>query len=472
MGGWMKRKFLWLFGLGFLCLTGLGIYFLDQALPIGTGYTAKYVCSQVFLAGRNPEEVFLKDVKPTHILFQAVRPLVDNKAKTVTAMAFGSFKPMTALYREGCGCTLMVDTDKTRLDGQLNNMSLYEFQKSDDVWPKGEKVDSASLPEKVDKEKLAKALADAFKEPGPDTKRNTRAVVVVLGNQIIAEQYAPGFDKDMPMHGWSMSKSVTNVLVGILVKEKGLDIFAPAPVAAWKNPDDPRHRITLDMMLRMSSGLEFEEVYGPLKDATNMLYTAGSMAAFAAAKPLKAEPESVWNYSSGTANIIARIVTDMAGGDLVSYHKFSKERLFNRIGAYSAVIEPDASGSFVGSSYMFATARDWARFGLFLKNKGIWNNEKILPDGWMDYSTRPTPKAALGQYGAMFWLNAGEKDNPDRRKFASLPADLYYCGGFNGQIVAVIPSRDVVVVRLGVTHDNSWSHETFIGQVLDSIKAD
>jgi len=223
------------------------------------------------------------------------------------------------------------------------------------------------------------------------------------------------------------------------------------------------------MMLRMSSGLEFEEVDGPFTDATRMLYGSGSMADYAAAKPLAADPDTVWNYSSGTANIIARIITGQLGGSLVAWHEFSKESLFNKIGAYSAVLEPDASGAFVGSSYMFATARDWARFGLFLKNKGVWNQEDILPKGWMDYSTRPTPGAPMGEYGALFWLNRGEKDNPDHRKFPSLPRDLYYCGGFNGQILSVIPSRDLVVVRLGVTHDLSWSHEAFIRQVLDAL---
>ena len=468
----MKRKMKWVSGIVFLCVMGFGVYFLNGALPIGTGYSAKYICSQVFLAGRNPEPVFEKDVKPTHVLFQLVKPVVDEKNKTVTAAAFGFWKPMTAVAREGCGCTLIVDTDRDKLKSQMNTMSLYEFKRTDEVWPLGEGVDLDRLPGKVSREKLKKAVDEAFAEPGPDTKRNTRAIVVVLGDKIIAEQYAPGNDKDTPMHGWSMSKSVTNSLVGILVKEKGLDINAQANVAAWQNPDDPRHKITLDMMLRMSSGLEFEEVYGPFKDATDMLYTAGSMADYAAAKPLIAEPDTLWNYSSGTANIIARMVTDQVGGSLAACHKFSKEALFNKIGAYSAVIEPDASGSFVGSSYMFATARDWARYGLFLKNKGVWNNEKILPDGWMEYSTRPTPKAPMGEYGAMFWLNAGEKGNPDHRKFPSLPPDLYYCGGFNGQIVAVIPSRDMVVVRLGVTHDTSWSHEAFIRQVLDSIEAD
>lgn len=465
----MKKKITWVFGIIFLCGMGFGVYFLNGALPIGTGYSAKYICSQVFLAGRNPDQVFEKEVKPTHLLFQLITPVVDEKNKTVTAAAFGFWKPMTAMYREGCGCTLMVDTDRDELKKQMNHMSLYEFKRSDEIWPKGEGVDLYRLPERVNREKLKNAVDEAFKEPGPDTKQNTRAIVVVLGERIIAEQYAPGNDKDTPMHGGSMSKSVTNSLVGILVKEKGLDIHAPAPVAAWKNPDDPRHKITLDMMLRMSSGLAFEEVYAPFKDATYMLYTAGSMADYAAAKPLVAAPDTLWNYSSGSANIIARIVTDQAGGNLAGYNKFAKESLFNKIGAYSAVIEPDGSGSFVGSSYMFATPRDWARFGLFLKNKGVWNNEKILPDRWMEYSTTPTPKAPMGEYGALFWLNAGKKGNPGHRKFPSLPQDLYYCGGFNSQIVAVIPSKDMLVVWLGVSHDKSRSHETFIRQILDSI---
>ncbi|MDD9304147.1 MAG: serine hydrolase [Desulfobacter sp.] len=206
---------------------------------------------------------------------------------------------------------------------------------------------------------------------------------MVLKNRIIAEKYAPGFDKDTPMLGWSMSKSVTNALVGILVKDKRLDINSSALVDTWKAPD-PRNKITLDMMLRMSSGLEFQESYAPFKDATQMLYASKSMAAYAAGKDLGSAPDTQWYYSSGTTNIIAKIVKDSVGGSLESFHRFSKNRLFDKIKAFSAVIEPDASGAFVGSSYMFATARDWARFGLFLKNDGVWDNERLLPKGWMD----------------------------------------------------------------------------------------
>lgn len=453
-----------------ICILVGGIYFLNGALPIGTGYSAKYLCSQVFLAGREPGQVFEDDVKPTHPLFLAVSPRVDYKNKTVTAKAFGFWKSMTAVYREGCGCTLAVGISPDVLSTQTVSIAHPKKKPVSAFWPEGSIVDLKHLPENVNQAELNTAIATAFTEPGPDTQRNTQAVVVVMGDKIIAEKYAEGFNAQTSMIGWSMAKSITSVLVGILIKDGKLDIHMPAPVSAWKSADDPRKNITLDMLLRMSSGLEFEEVYGPFKDATAMLYASPSMADFAAAKPLVAPLDTVWNYSSGTANIIARIAVDATGGSLEKFYQFSRARLFDRIGASSPVIEPDASGSVVGSSYVFATARDWARFGLFLKNDGVWKNERILPEGWMAYATTPTPGASKGQYGAQFWLNAGEKNNPANRKFPSLPSDLYYCGGFNGQIVAVIPSRDLVVVRLGVTHDDSWDHETFIRQILDAVK--
>lgn len=453
-----------------LCILGGGIYFLNGALPIGTGYSAKYLCSQVFLAGRDPSQVFENDVKPTHPLFSTVSPSVDYKNKTVTAKAFGFWKPMTAVYREGCGCTLAVGISVDELSSQTVNISHPEISPVIGLWPEGNIVNLEHLPANVNQAELNAAIGKAFTEPGPETQRNTQAVVVVLGDKIIAEKYAPGFDEQTPILGWSMAKSVTSILVGILVKDGKLDIYQPAPVSAWKAEYDPRGKITLDMLLRMSSGLEFEEVYGPFKDATAMLYASRSMADYAAAKPLVAPVDTVWNYSSGTANIIAKIAVDATGKNLEKFYQFARTRLFDRIGAVSPVIEPDASGSVVGSSYMFATAKDWARFGLFLKNDGVWENERILPEGWMRYATTPTPGASRGQYGAQFWLNAGEKNNPANRKFPSLPSDLYYCGGFNGQIVAVIPSRDIVVVRLGATHDDSWDHEIFIRQILNAVK--
>lgn len=453
-----------------LIALGYGVYFIDSALPIGNGYTAKYICSQVFIAGRDGGYVFEHEVKPTNALFSLISYSVDNNEKTVTARGLGFRKPLTAVYREGFGCTLSIDSTRDELIKQAQGA--LPAKKHDQFldWPRGEKVDTGNLPPEVDKARLNKAVADVFMEPLPGNRRNTQGVVVVYKDRIIAEKYAEGFSAATPILGWSMTKSITNALVGILVNQKKLDIMKPAPVAKWDKPGDPRRIITIDQLLRMSSGLKFNEIYGPLQDVTDMLYGSKSMAEYAWSKPLEAEPDGKWYYSSGTANIIARIVRDTAGGSLVDGYNFIRINLFDKLNMHSAIIEPDASGSFVGSSYMLATPRDWARFGLFILKDGVWNGERILPAGWMKYSTTPTPLAQKGDYGAHFWLNAGEKGNPQNRTFASLPTDLYYLSGFNGQIVAVVPSRDIVIVRMGVSHDeSSWPREEFLRQVLDSI---
>jgi CubicO group peptidase (beta-lactamase class C family) len=463
------KKIILFIALLFLAALGCGIYYLDTALPIGNGYAAKYICSQVFIAGRDPAYVFDHEVKPTNILFSLVSPAVNYRDKNVTASGPGGRRPLTAVYREGFGCTLALDATHDELMKQAEGALPRRAPDTGAPWPRGERVETGALPREINGEALNRVVSGAFVEPGPRTMRNTQAVVVVYGNRIIAEKYARGFTPATPLLGWSMTKSVTSALVGILVRQKKLNIMKPAPVAPWRKPGDARGAITLDQLLRMSSGLEFVEVYGPLKDVTDMLYGSKSMADYAASKPLRARPGTEWNYSSGTANIIAKIVRDAAGGTLAGVDAFARANLFDKLGMRSAVMEPDASGSFVGSSYMFATPHDWARFGLLLLNDGVWEGERILPEGWVKYSTTPTPPAPMGEYGAQIWLNAGEKGNPGNRTYPSLPADMFYLSGFNDQVVAVIPSRGVVIVRMGVTHDGSWPQERFIGQVLDCI---
>jgi len=464
----MKKK-LKILMIVLVIIVGAVFYMLNYALIIGSGYAAKYLCSQVYMADRDPNLVFEEDIVPTHFLFSFVKHRVNPDDQTVTANAFGFLSPVTAVYREGCGCTLAVDTSVEDLVQQCQDIAKRPPRNETDIWPKGERIDVGNLSADVDQDRLQAIMQEAFQEPSETSMRNTQAIVVIYKDRIIAERYTDPFSADTPMMGWSMSKSVTNALVGILVRDGRLDIYHPAPVEAWQTTGDKRSTITLDHMLRMSSGLDFEEVYGPFTDATDMLFNSNSMADFAATKPLGVKPDMEWNYSGGTTNIIARIVRDAVGGTLADVINFPQRELFDPIGMVSALIEADASGSLVGSSYMYATARDWARFGVLIKNDGVWNGTRILPEGWVRYSLTPTPKAPKGEYGAHFWLNAGARDNPQDRKFPSLPADLAYLGGFNLQIVAIIPSRDIVIVRIGATHDDSWSHEKFIGDVLTCI---
>jgi len=462
---------LWAGAVVFAGLLAAVYWLLANTMPIGTGHAAKTLCSNVFISQRDPQLVFSEDIAPVHLLFGLTRFSVDQEEKSVTSTAFGVFKTK-AIFRPGCGCTVVNEIAESDLRGQTfmqTGVRALGSRQSELPWPQGGGGPVKPLPAGVDADRLNQALDAAFAEPDPANLRKTRAVVVVYDGRLIAERYAPGFEPSMPLLGWSMSKSVTNALVGILVKAGKLDPQAPAPVAEWP-PDDPRAKITLDQLLRMSGGLEFNEAYAPFSDAVSMFYDSYDFAAYAAAKPLEAEPGTKWHYSSGTANIVARIVRQAAETSEKNYYVFLYRELFDKIGMHSAIFEPDPSGTFVGSSYVFATARDWARFGLLYLNDGVWNGERILPEGWVSYTTTPTPGAPLGEYGAFFWLNAGSSEDRNRCKWPRAPRDAYYASGFQEQKVIVIPSRKAVLVRLGnTTVRSAWSDEDFIADVLAAL---
>ena len=469
MRHWLKITLWGLAGIVITACIGI-VWFAGKTGPIGSGFVAKYLCSSTFISHRDPETVFTEDVEPANPLAAFAGYTIDHDEKSVTGSLYGMFK-LKAIYREGCGCSLVVGTTAETMRRQ--KLVAPDFAKNrpvhrgDLLWPAGSRAADISQIEGVDAAKIDAAIDAAFAEATPDNLRKTRAVVVVYDGKLISERYAPGFNKDMPLLGWSMSKSVTNALVGILVREGKLDIMQPAPVPEWQAAGDPRRRITLDQLLRMSSGLAFEEVDGPLADATDMLFGSYDFAAFAAAKPLETEPDGKWSYSSGTANIVARIVRQTIEKEDLYYYRFLYRELFDRIGMYSAILEPDASGTFVGSSYAHATPRDWARFGLLYLRDGVWAGERVLPKGWVAYTTTPTPTAPMGEYGALFWLNAGNPSNPEDRRWVHAPRDEYEASGFQEQKVIIIPSKKLVLVRFGATsHRPAWSTDEFIRNIL------
>ena len=472
MRRWVKRI---LFAVGIaliILLVGAGWY-LSDTLPIGSGHTAKTICSNMFISGRNPDDIFKEDITPVHFLFAITDYKVDPDAKSVSADAFG-FAERKAIYREGCGCTIVNGLTENELRqqkiGYAKPIKYSPEQRSNRPWPAGNHGPVVSLPAGVDAEKLDKAMDAAFAEPGPQNPRKTRAVVVVYDGQLIAERYAPGFDLNTLQLGWSMSKCVTNAQVGMLVQQGKLELHSSAPVPEWQKADDPRQKITLDQLLRMSAGLEFSEEYAPFSDAVYMFYDSYDFAAYAANKPLETEPDSKWHYSSGTANIIARVVRQTIEKDYENYYEYLYQNLFHKIGMYSVVMEPDPSGTFVGSSYTFATPRDWARFGLLYLQDGVWNEERILPEGWVKYTTTPAPQALQGEYGALFWLNAGSPSDPSVRMMPSVPVDTFFARGFQEQRVFMVPSKNLVVVRLGATSDKSaWNDEAFVASMLAAL---
>jgi CubicO group peptidase (beta-lactamase class C family) len=421
-------------------------------LRVGANYSAKIVCSNVFLAGRDPEEVLRSDVQaPGVALLRLMRVSVDRERHIVRAGLLGFIGDGLAVARPGTGCTVIPDG---HLEHALALAALAVAAPgevapgeaaaaaptqpsaaghSDADWPEGDTVATTAA--------LDRILADdALAGPG------MRAIVVVEHGRIVAERYGEGFSARTPLLGWSMSKSVVAGLVGMLVKDGRLTLDQSA---GWPAGDD-RARIRIADLLGMSSGLRFNEAYGAVSDVTRMLYLESDMAKFARRQPPEHPAGEVWSYSSGTANILSRIVQDAAAPLGASY---PRERLFKPLGMSSATLETDAGGTFVGSSYMYATARDWARYGLFLSQGGVWRGQEFLPQGYVAMMASPVA-ASGGQYGhGLVWLWGTDAIAPGKNPDAAfgIPADTFWMEGHDGQSTAIIPSRELVIVRLGLT---------------------
>ena len=433
------------------------------SLPIISGFNAKQMCTCIFVSGRDKKSIDTSDLGEFPLNVATNKVSLDDSSVTSTFMGLARQK---AIYRKGIGCTLINDIRESELRSQVYVIPKPSTNLDSAAWPMGDKI-SDTVSRDVDTSKLDAAVNTVFTEPRTGKKQRTRAVLVVYKNQLIAERYAPGFNKDMKMYGWSMAKSFTSAMIGILVMQRKLDILKPAPVPEWSDPADPRHSITIQNLLQQTSGLEFEENYSKSSDVTRMLFQKGDMAAYAASHSLAHQPGTVFNYSSGNSNILSRIIRQTVGEK--DYPAFPFTKLFYKIGMLHSLMETDASGTYVGSSYINATARDYARFGLLYCNDGIWNGDHILPEGWVRQSTTPFKADPLQHYGYQFWLNGFDKDHSSQRKDADVPADMFYCDGFGYQMIYIIPSKHLVVVRLGLTLDGSFGENTFLKSVLASI---
>ncbi|MHA1518523.1 MAG: serine hydrolase domain-containing protein, partial [Alphaproteobacteria bacterium] len=382
---------------------------LYRVALLGSGYMAQTICAGLFVSGRDFDDLMEQDLsgpglEPLRLFTQ----VVDSDAKSVRAAVFG-LAQQTSVFRNGLGCTLIHDEPAAALREQA--ASVFEPLPPVDrqaEWPEGSRVVERPWPDGVDGEAAERAIDAIFSEPDPSRPRSTRALVVVHAGRIVAERYAPGFDATMPLIGWSMSKTGTNLLVGLRVKDGKLSLDAADLLSEWRDEEDPRATITLNELMHMTSGLAFnEDVDDFLSDVSQMLYVAVNSARFAASKPLTDAPGTHWHYSSGTTNIIAAILRETFD-DEQSYLRFPRERLFVPLGMRSAVLSPDASGTLIGASFLYASARDWARLGLLLLRDGIWQGKQLLPKDWVAYTLRPTPLAPNDKYGAQIWLKLPE----------------------------------------------------------------
>ena len=404
----------------------------------GTSFIAKQLCSGVLMAGMDPDQMLKEDLADGQGM---IHTQIEPSAGRVKASSLFGLIRAEAVQNGERGCTWSINGQPMPRALSQNKPGSGNSKPIGAPWP----LIATAQPEppEIDRQALNTALDRAFQENDPLLPKRTRAVVVVQDGWVIAERYAKGIQPDMPLIGWSMSKSITHALIGRAIHEGLLDPDKPPRVPEWSTPLDPRQKISLDQLLRMNSGLAFEESTGALNsDLVRMLTQEADMAGFAASKSLSKKPGKKWNYSSGTTNILSRILRHAIDDDQ-RYWSFPSQALFGPLGMTTAVLESDNSGTLVGSSLAWASGRDWARFGQLYLDQGSWNGKQLLPANWVQQA-RTASRGSKQAYGAHWWLSR-RKSRPD------LPTDSFSAEGYQGQLLLVAPFQRAVIVRLGQT---------------------
>lgn len=421
-----------------------------------TGSVSQVLCTKTLASSLSPDDVMRDHLLPQPGMGAIAWGLhyeIDQEAQEVRASVFGG-SASRSVFSEGRGCTLVYP-------GSGAPQALTPLTHTPALLPDIADGD-AFAPQDA---QLVAALDAAFAEPEQGAPRNTQAVVVVRDGRIIAERYAPGLDANTPLLSHSVAKSVVNTLVGALVREGKMGVDDTVAVEAWSA--DRRGAITIDNLLRMNAGFGFDEG-GGASIATNIWYTEPDMALAAARSELKSDPGEQWGYCSRCYILLSRAIGDAVGGDPESLRDFAQREIFDPLGMHSVTIEFDASGTMTGANSMLATPRDWARFGLLYLNDGVVGERRILPEGWVEYSTRPTGEAG---YGAGFWLNTTDAEIADWNMHWGIPGaprDAYMARGYLGQYVVIVPSEKLVVVRFGQSHARAADIAS-VGQLIRDV---
>ncbi len=445
------------------CANGPG-----DALRVATGAVSHFLCSGVFGSGERPEQVYADVFAPLgamSLIDWGLRYEVNRNDREIRTTFLGGFESRAG-HGDATGCRMLHA-------GPMPDDQIEPAEESQGP-PLLPAIAGGQMVEPSDP-RLRAALDRAFAEPAKPPFRRTKAVVVVHEDRIIAERYADGFGIDTPIAGNSIAKSVTNALLGILVHQGLLDMQAPVHVTAWSGTTDPRRATTPDDLLRMRSGLDlgdsssagFDSLWAP---SNRMLFLERDMAGYAETRPATAAVGTRWVYADANTLLLSRIIRDAAGGTAADVRAFAQRELWAPLGIRRPAIGFDSAGTPNGANSMLAPARDWARLGLLFLNDGVVGGRRILPAGWMAYSTAPTPDARIG-YGAGFWTNQGDSYGARHRKDLGMPADAYFGRGIFGQFLVIIPSARLVVVRFGTTHGNQEIEgiSTLIGDVIAAL---
>lgn len=418
---------------------GFSIYRIGDALQVSASLGAKIACSARYVTGLTESQV-IEDLASYSPATRLLDITYDKQQKKVTADMMGAAS-YSATFREGLGCTL--DIGDTR---PLDNLLVTKVSSRDGDWPAGDTVNTV--------QSAYQNLTDSILQQDNDAGLQTRALLVVKGDNIIAESYAEGITAATPLLGWSMGKSLTAIMLGRLEAMQLVDLDSKTGFAQWQN--DERVHITIRDLMQMTSGLEFDETYAPGSDSTRMLFTQHSASEVALEANSGHAPGKHFSYSSGTTNILMRWIRDQLGSNQALLQFFTQE-ILTPAGMKHTVFEVDPSGIFVGSSYIFASARDWGRLGLLMLNNGEINGKKLLTSGWVQQAHQSNTSNNYRKYGYQFWLNAAQGE----LRWPALPTDVYMMMGNRKQVVMIIPSKDIVIVRLGWTSGNYPTEDNF-----------
>jgi len=416
--------------------SGITPTYVVNAPAMGTGLAAMLACSARYVSGIEPGQN-KQDLITYSPVLESIEIIYDDAVMRVEADFLG-IHATAAQYREGLGCALEIG-DTSPLDAaKIPN----DAETPNALWPLGGMVDAPIV-------SVQKKLEEILKADNV-VGLQTRALLAVKGGRIVGEVYAEGFDASSKLIGWSMSKSFNAVMLGNM-EMRGLIDPAKKPLfEAWA--DDERADISVDDMLHMASGLDFSEVYVPGTAVTDMLFTAHSSTEVGLGVGMANKPGTRYDYSSGTSNLLSRLVFDAAGGTIDKSLENLHEHFVQPMGLADFVLETDPSGLFLGSSFMLASARDWARMGQLMLNKGELNGHRIVSEGWVARALTPNLTENKKAYGYQFWLNRGDK----APRWPDLPADAYAALGSREQVTMSIPSADMVIVRLGWAMDGTY----------------
>jgi CubicO group peptidase (beta-lactamase class C family) len=445
----------------------------QRAVGVPVHFTSHQLCSATFVAGLDPTEFYNEAIKPKlgpARLF--LRYEVDRQRQEVRADLAGLVHSR-AVYDGPFGCRVLHPGREVRF-----------FRGESDAERLVASPSPIADPHVVApvNDKLAEALNHAFAESESGPRHFTKAVVVLHRGRVVGERYAPGVTPSTPLIGWSMTKSVTNAILGVLVKNGKLDMHQPAPIAEWSAQGDPRRSITGDQLLRMVSGIScgqsLETGFTTLFDAdTQMEYDMADQSAFAASASLRATPGTEWRYTNCNFVLLSRMIRDAAGGDAKSARRFIERELFAPLGIEHATFEYDSAGVPLGTIHLWASARDWARVGLLYLRDGVTESgQRLLPVGWVDSSARLTPQSADEYgYGAGFWTQRGDSAAARIRIAAGMPADSFMAIGSQGQYTIVIPSHDLVIVKIGwayTPHDDHVAVERLVRETITALPSE